>query len=86
MPQYVALTLHLFRDGRRWWKNYAAAGLVNINSSNLIITVTYPDSGLNSPGSRVLVTVTYVYAPMIGYFNRLLNTQLGSNSEGVITY
>jgi Flp pilus assembly protein TadG len=64
-------------------QNYAGAGL--LDTSKLNINVSYPDSS-NNPGARVLVTVTYVYDPLVGYFNSSLGVTLGSASEGVITY
>ena len=64
-------------------KNFASAGL--LTTSNLVITVSYPD-GTNTPGSRVSVRVTYVYDPLVSYFNHSLNITLGSTSEGVITF
>lgn len=64
-------------------QNFASAGL--LNTSNLTITVSYPN-GVNSAGSPVSVTVTYPYDPFIAYFNPILSTNLGSTSEGVITF
>lgn len=64
-------------------KNFASGGLVT--TSALTITVSYPDSD-NNAGSRVDVKVTYPYDPFIGYFGSLLNANLGSTSQGVITY
>lgn len=62
---------------------FAGAGL--LTTSNVTIAVTYPD-GTNTPGSRVNVRVTYVYDPLVTYFNNLLNDSLGSTSQGVISY
>jgi Flp pilus assembly protein TadG len=64
-------------------KNFASAGL--LNTSNLTITVSYPN-GNNYAGSKVDVTVSYTYDPLISYFNTILNTVFGSTSEGVITF
>ena len=64
-------------------KNFASAGLVDITA--LTITVSYPD-GDNNAGSHVNVKVTYPYDPFVGYFSSLLNTTLGSTSQGVITF
>jgi Flp pilus assembly protein TadG len=63
--------------------NYASAGLVN--TAILVVTVAYPD-GTNTAGSRVTVTVQYPFDPLVGYFNTLLNTNLSSTSEGIITF
>lgn len=64
-------------------QNFASAGL--INTSNLTISVTYPD-GNNSAGSSVSVTTTYPYDPLVTYFNSFLSATMGSTSEGVITF
>ncbi len=63
--------------------NFASAGL--LNTSNLTITVTYPN-GNNNAGSKVDVTVTYTYDPLVRYFSSILSQVLGSTSEGVITF
>jgi hypothetical protein len=63
--------------------NYASAGL--LDPSRLTIDVAYPDSS-NAIGSRVDVTVTYPYNPMIGYFSAALSKDLSSTSEGIIEY
>jgi len=63
--------------------DFASAGLLNV--SNLNITVNYPN-GTNTADSPVTVTVTYPYDPWVPYFGSLLNTTLGSTSEGVITF
>jgi Flp pilus assembly protein TadG len=63
--------------------NFASAGL--INTSAMTITVSYPD-GNNNAGSHVSVKVLYTYDPFVNFFNSLLNTTLGSTSQGVITY
>lgn len=62
-------------------KNFASAGL--LTTSNLIITVDYPDAS-NAPGQRVSVTVIYPYDPLTTYFP--LRVRLGSVSQGVITF
>jgi Flp pilus assembly protein TadG len=64
-------------------QNFASAGLVNV--SNLNVNVTYPN-GANTAGSPVSVTVSYTYDPLIPFFSTLLNTTIGSTSEGVITF
>lgn len=64
-------------------EDYASAGL--LNTSDLTVNVSYPDSS-NAAGSRVSVTVTYPFTPMVSYFNSMLSTTLGSTSEGVITF
>lgn len=64
-------------------QNFASAGL--LTTGNLTITVGYPDT-TNGPGSRVSVTVSYPYDPLIPYFNAMLSQTLSSTSEGVITY
>jgi Flp pilus assembly protein TadG len=63
--------------------NFASAGL--INTSAMTITVSYPD-GNNNAGSHVSVKVLYTYDPFVNFFNSLLNSTLGSTSQGVITY
>ncbi|MFN7998307.1 MAG: TadE/TadG family type IV pilus assembly protein [Bryobacteraceae bacterium] len=61
-------------------KNFAASA--PLNTANLTITVTYPDAA-TTPGSRVDVKVVYPYDP----FTILpLNVNLGSVSEGIITF
>jgi Flp pilus assembly protein TadG len=64
-------------------KNFASAGL--IDTSALTITVAYPN-GDNNAGSPVIVHVTYTYDPFVNFFSSLLNTTLGSRSQGIITY
>ena len=62
-------------------KDYAKVGL--LDTGRLDITVTYPDGGLNSPGSRVSVKVVYPYDP----FTVLpLGVTLGTTTQGVITF
>jgi Flp pilus assembly protein TadG len=63
--------------------NFASAGLINTGA--MTITVTYPN-GTNTAGSPVAVKVLYTYDPFVSFFGNILNTQLGSTSEGVITY
>jgi len=64
-------------------QNSAAMGM--LNTGNLVISVTYPDSAI-TPGSRVKVSVQYTYDPVISsYFNPLQGT-LGSTTWGRITY
>jgi hypothetical protein len=46
--------------------------------------VTYSPS--NTVGSTVTVKVVYTYDPLVSFFNNLLNVNLGSTSQGVITY
>jgi Flp pilus assembly protein TadG len=62
--------------------NFASAGLVN--TSAMTITVSYPNG--NTAGSPVTVKVLYTYDPFVNFFGSILNTQLGSTSEGIITY
>ena len=64
-------------------QNFASAGL--LNTGDLTVTVAYPD-GKNTVGSRVDVTVTYAYDPLVSYFGSILNRTLGSTSEGVIAF
>lgn len=72
----------------QWIKNFASAGL--LDTSALAISVTYPDTDgsippnhLNSPGSRVIVRVTYRYDP----FTVLpLGVNLSSTTQGIITF
>jgi len=62
-------------------KDYAQPGL--LDPARLNISVTYPDGGLNSPGSRVRVTVVFPYDP----FTVLpLGVRLGTTTEGIITF
>ena len=72
-------------------KNFAGAGL--LDTSQLVVTVTYPDSTpcesaasaiSNCPGNRVTVKVTYPFTPFTRYFP--LSTTLGNTSQGVITF
>lgn len=63
--------------------SFASAGLVT--TSNLTITVEYPD-GTNTAGSRVTVKVMYPYDPLMGFFNSMLGTTMGTVSEGVVTF
>jgi Flp pilus assembly protein TadG len=63
--------------------NFASAGL--LNTSNLVVHVTYP-SGLNTAGYPVVVTTSYVYDPLVAYFDSSLSVTLASTSEGVITF
>ena len=58
------------------------AGAAPISQANLTVTVTYPDAS-NTPGSRVDVKVVYAYDPLTAL---PLSVNLGSTSEGVITY
>jgi Flp pilus assembly protein TadG len=64
-------------------KNFASAGL--LDTTALTITVSYPN-GNNTAGSPVAVKVLYTYDPFVNFFSSILNTTLGSTSEGVITY
>ena len=64
-------------------KNFASAGL--IDTTALTITVSYPN-GNNTAGSPVTVKVLYTYDPFVRFFSSMLNTTLGSTSEGVISY
>ena len=64
-------------------QNFAKAGL--LTTSNLTITVTYPN-GNNKAGSPVRVTVTYSYDALIPYFSTLFSRTIGSTSQGVITF
>jgi len=63
--------------------NFASAGLVD--TTRLTVTVGYPN-GSNAAGKAVTVTVSYPYDPLIPYFSTLLNTTMGSTSEGIITF
>lgn len=64
-------------------KNFASMGL--LNTDNLVVHVTYP-SGSNLAGSPVVVTTSYVYDPLVSYFDSALRVTLGSESDGVITF
>ncbi len=61
-------------------KNFASAAPVD--PAKLTVTVSYPDAK-NTPGSRVDVRVVYAYDPFTA---QSLSVNLGSTSEGVITY
>lgn len=62
--------------------------LTGVNTANLTVGVTYPDTvsgtACHDPGCHVKVTVSYPYDPMFSYFT--LSVTLGSTSEGVITF
>jgi len=62
-------------------KGFASAGL--LNTSNLIISVTYP-GGSNAPGQTVSVSVIYPYDKFVSYFP--IAPRLGSATQGVITF
>lgn len=75
-------------------QNFATAG--TLSSSNLTVTVAFPDSSCTgttststctgtSPGNRVSVSVSYAYDPLFSYFS-LGTINLTSTSEGVITW
>jgi Flp pilus assembly protein TadG len=61
--------------------NFAGTGA--LNTSRLVISVTYPGSS-NAPGQTVNVSVVYPYDPFVTYFPATL--RLGSASQGVIQY
>jgi Flp pilus assembly protein TadG len=61
--------------------NYASTGIINTARLN-VPTLTYTPN--NSPGSKVDITVTYVYDPFTSYFP--LSVTLSSTSQGIITY
>lgn len=63
--------------------NYASAGL--INTANVTTTVSFPDSS-TAAGSRVTVSVSYTYDPLVSYFNSKLRVNMGSTSQGVIVF
>lgn len=68
-------------------KNFAKIGF--LNPDNLNVTVTYPASANpltdpgNSPGSQVVVTVTYPYDPLTFL---PVSVNLSSTSRGVIVF
>lgn len=64
-------------------KNFASAGL--INTSNVTTSVSFPDSS-TAAGSRVAVTVSYTYDPLVSWFNSKLRVNMGSTSQGVIVF
>jgi Flp pilus assembly protein TadG len=64
-------------------RNYASAGLLNAN--NVVVAVSFPDT-TNKVGSRVQVTATYTYNPLVGYFSTILNKSLSSRSQGIIVF
>jgi Flp pilus assembly protein TadG len=60
---------------------FAQTGL--LSTSQLQITVAYPDATTNNPGSRVVITVRYPYDP----FGILpFHANLGSTAEGIIAF
>ncbi len=61
--------------------DYAKAGLLNPKA--LSCTVSWPDGGLKTAGSRVQVTVTYPYDPFVVL---PLRVTLGTTTEGIITF
>jgi Flp pilus assembly protein TadG len=61
--------------------NFASAA--PLNTSRLVVTVTYP-SGSNNVGSPVSVTAVYPYDPFVSYLP--LRVRLGSTSQGIITF
>jgi Flp pilus assembly protein TadG len=63
-------------------ENYSTAGLVTLSASN--ITVSYSPS--NTAGSVVTVTVSYVYSPLVSWFQNLLSARLGSTTKEVIIF
>ncbi len=68
-------------------KNFASAG--GLNTASLTVHVYYYSSGgvspaCNTPGCWVRVTASYPYDPLQSYFP--ITTNLGSTSEGVITF
>lgn len=63
-------------------KNVASTGLITLSDSD--ISVTYSPS--NTAGSLVTVTVVHPYIPLVGYFNTMLEVQLKTTSQGVITF
>jgi Flp pilus assembly protein TadG len=64
-------------------QNFASTGLVH--GSNVTTVLTLPDSA-TKPGSRVDVTVSYTYDPLVSYFSSKLNVSMGATSEGVIVF
>jgi len=64
-------------------QNFAASGL--IHRSSVTTKLTLPD-GATKPGSRVDVTVSYTYDPLVSYFGSKLNVPMGATSEGVIVF
>jgi hypothetical protein len=60
------------------------AGAAPINTANLTINVTYPDSS-NAPGKRVRVSVVYRYDPFT-WSSLPLGVNLGSVSQGIIEF
>ena len=64
-------------------QNFASMGL--LNTSALIITVTYPGtSPANAPGQIVVVSVVYPYDNFITYFP--IHPRLGTTTQGVIAF
>lgn len=66
--------------------NFAVLGF--LNTSDLTVTVAYPGSTSktdpgNSPGSTVVVTVTYPYVPL-GFLP--ISTTLRASTRGVIVF
>jgi Flp pilus assembly protein TadG len=63
-------------------KNVGSTGL--LDPSKLTITISYPNG--NAPGSPVTVKVVYPYDPFVGWFTMMSGAQLGSTTQGVITF
>lgn len=68
-------------------KNFASAG--GLNTANLTVHVNYYSVGgvtpaCNNVGCWVQVTASYPYDPLTSYFP--ISTNLGSTSEGAITF
>ncbi len=54
--------------------------------STLSGTLTYPSANSREPGSKVRVTTTYTYVPMVGEFLGIGNITLSRQSELTIHY
>jgi Flp pilus assembly protein TadG len=62
-------------------QNFAGIGL--LNSSNVTVTVGYPNSNCNI-GSPVTVSASYTYDPLTGFFPYHIN--ISTTAEGTISY
>jgi Flp pilus assembly protein TadG len=65
-------------------KNFASAG--PLNPAGLGTPAVFYVDGTNTVGSKVRVTVTYTYDPLVSYYNSLLNVTMSSTSEGIIVF
>lgn len=62
-------------------KNFASSGVLDTSKLNVTGPTYTPNT---NPGSKVDITVKYVYDPFTSYFP--LSVTLGTTSEGIIAY